>query len=282
MSLTPDELARRRSFITATDVPAILGLSPWRNAADVYMSKVHGVETPSNKAMEAGTLLESSVMKWAETQLGPIHLGDWRVAENGINAASLDGTLADGGDVVEGKTSGITGPGNPYQWGEPGTDEIPDYYLLQVQTQLLCTGKLVGWVPALIGGRGFVMFRVEANIELHQVIETRSAEFWSAVQAKTMPDQLPRLETLKYLRREPGKVVDIPSDIAAAYVRAKITETDAVREAEEAQRRLLAAIGDAEACRFNGGGFTYYEQKRKGYTVQDSSYRVLRKVKEKA
>lgn len=143
MSLTPEELDRRRQFITATDVPAILGLSPWRNAADVYWTKVRGTDQPTNDAMQAGHLLEPSVIRWAETRLGRINPGDWKVAENGINAASLDGELADGGDVVEAKTSGITGPGSPGQWGEQMTDEIPDYYLLQVQTQLLVTGKPV-------------------------------------------------------------------------------------------------------------------------------------------
>lgn len=275
--LTHEELERRRGFITATDVPAILGQSPWRNAADVWFSKTQKIEQPPNDSMAAGSLLEPSVLAWAAQQLGPLHPGDWRVGDNGINAASLDATTATG-EVVEAKTSGITGRGMPADWGDNGTDEIPVYYLLQVQTQLMVTGQRVAWVPALIGGRGFVMFRVEASPSLHEVIAEESEAFWlNHVKAEVCPDNVrPNFDTMKHLQRVAGKSVQIADELAKAYLQAAEDAKAAAKLEEESKAALLAAIGDAEACKWSGGEFSYKTQTRKGYAVAEATFRVLR------
>lgn len=282
MGLTQSELERRKQFITATDVPAILGVSPWVNAGDVYIAKTQGMASISNDAMEAGTLLEPSVIAWAETQLGPINAGDWRVHEGGIIACSLDGTLATG-QPVEAKTSGITGPGNPHQWGDEGTDEIPDYYLLQVQTQLLVTGQQLAYVPALIGGRGFVMFVVKANPSLQGVIAEHAESFWTnhVVAHEPPNDARPHIETLKRMMRVRGKVVEIDDDLVADYRLKSMLAKSAEKEADEAKAALIAAIGDGEIAKWSGGEFTFHEQTRKGYVCPDSTFRVLREKKTK-
>ena len=277
VSLTPDELERRRHFITATDVAPLCGRSPWSNAADVFAAKVYGQNSITNDAMRAGTLLEPSILAWAHEQLGGIVPGDWRVHENGINACSLDGMTVDG-EPVEAKTSGIVGPGSPHQWGEAGTDEIPDYYLLQVHAQLVITGAARAWVPALLGGRGFVMFQVRANERIAAGILQISEQFWHEhVEQRVPPEgQLPSLETLRRLKREPGLTADIPVSLVAEYQAAKELEKAATAQATEAQQRLLDAIGPAEAGCWPGGLVTYYEQTRKAYHVAESTYRTLR------
>ena len=274
--LTQDEIERRRHFLTATDVPQILGKSPWGNASDVYLNKVHRRNFTGNAATEAGTLLEPAVVAWAHQQLGGVIEGDWRVHENGINACSLDAMTLDG-EPVEAKTSGIVGPGSPHQWGEPGTDEIPDYYLLQVHAQLLVTGAKRAFVPALIGGRGFVMYVVRSHQGLEDQIQRASEQFWTEhVEARIQPDKTPKLETLKQLRREPESVVSIPDELVELYLAAKAEEKAAVAKAEAAQTQLLASLGVAEAGDYSGGRVWYSEQTRKGYQVQESTYRVLR------
>lgn len=274
--LTQDEIERRRHFLTATDVPQILGKSPWGNASDVYLNKVHRRQFKGNAATEAGTLLEPAVVAWAHQQLGGVVEGDWRVHENGINACSLDAMTLDG-EPVEAKTSGIVSPGSPHQWGEPGTDEIPDYYLLQVHAQLLVTGAKRAFVPALIGGRGFVMYVVRSHQGLEDQIQRASEQFWTEhVEARIQPDETPKLETLKQLRREPESVVSIPDELVELYLAAKAEEKAAVAKAEAAQTQLLASLGVAEAGDYSGGRVWYSEQTRKGYQVQESTYRVLR------
>lgn len=282
--LTQQEIERRRQFLTATDVPAILGVSPWVNAGDVFLQKTQAVNTfKGNDATDAGTILEPSVLAWAALKLGPLNPGDWMVHENGINACSLDAQRANG-EVVEAKTSGIVGPGDPSRWGDEGTDEIPDYYLLQVQAQLMITGAARAWVPALIGGRGFVMFCVQANRDLQEVIQENSVAFWEEhVLTRTPPPNVrASLESLKAIRREPGKTVSLADELAEQYLQANEVKKEAEKRAEEAKAALIEALADAECGKWSGGQFTFCEQSRAGYEVADTTFRVLRHKAAKA
>lgn len=275
--LTQDEIDRRRRFITATDVPKLFGKSPWGSSADVYWDKVGGRRFTGNAATEAGTILEPAVIAWAHQQLGGVVSGDWRVHENGINACSLDAMTIDG-EPVEAKTTGIVGPGTPHQWGDEGTDQIPDYYLLQVHAQLMITGARRAWVPALIGGRGFVMYRVEANSALNDAIARASEQFWREHVEQHVPPEgcVPTIETLKGIFRTPGKQTAIADELAEDYLLKQAAAAEACREAEAAKSALIAALADAEIGTYSGGKFTFGEQTRKGYTVEEATFRVLR------
>lgn len=275
--LTPEDLERRRSYVTATDMPAILGLSPWMNAADVFVAKTRGLSSVSNDAMQAGNLLEPSVLEWAASSLGEITPGGWRVHEGGLLACTLDGQTSLG-EPVEAKTSGIVGPGSPHQWGEEYSDDIPPYYLIQVQAQLLVTGAARAFVPALIGNRGFSMYVVTANGDLQGVILAQAEAFWSEhIQQNRPPtDVRPHLETLKRMMRVPGKTVEIADDLAANYFRTSELAKLAQKEADDAKAAVIEAIGDGEIAKWSDGEFTFKQQTRKGYVVEDSTFRVLR------
>ncbi len=277
--LTVDEIERRRQFITATDVAKLLRKCPpqWGGPADVYWDKVGGRPFTGNAATEAGTLLEPSVIQWAHQRLGGVVSGDWRVHENGINACSLDAMTLNG-EPVEAKTSGIVGPGTPHQWGEEGTDQIPEYYLCQVHAQLLITGARRAYVPALIGGRGFVMFVVRSQPEINEKIRQVCEQFWNEhVLPRIAPDGVsPTLETLKYLRRKPGKTAKIDPALIEEYTAAKAEEKAVDVRVKAAQAALLNALGDAEAGESPAGSFTYFEQTNPEHMTKESTFRVLR------
>ena len=71
--------------------------------------------------------------------------------------ASLDG-FTDDNRVVEIKTA-RSGKG----WGEPGSNEIPDYYILQVQHYMIVTGFEVTDVPVSIAGGSPELYEVPAD-----------------------------------------------------------------------------------------------------------------------
>lgn len=280
--LSPFELERRRQFLTATDIPAILGVGKYKNAADVYLEKTQAF-TPwdGNDATRAGNLLEPAILEWARTRLGPINEGDWCVHENGINACTLDGRLPSG-DVVECKSHGIVGPADWDAWGKEGTDDIPDVYAIQVQTQMLVTGAARTWIPALIGGRGFVLYTMERHAGIQELILEASARFWKWVQDREPPTgDAPHLETMKRMARISGKVVDIEDQLAAEYLRTCEACKAADEAKEAATEALMAAVGDAEGAKWSGGEFTYKQQTRKAFTVEAATFRVLRHKRQK-
>ena len=55
---TPEWFEARRGLVTASDVPAIMGVNPWCTARDVFLRKIHGTEFQGNANTERGKLLE--------------------------------------------------------------------------------------------------------------------------------------------------------------------------------------------------------------------------------
>jgi predicted phage-related endonuclease len=181
--------------------------------------------------------------------------------------------------VVEAKTSGIIGPSQTALWGDDGSDEVPDSYLLQVQAQLLVTGAELAYLAALIGGRGFAMFEIRPQSELQAVIAEKASAFIASLASDQAPAEPPQLETLKRLRRQPNKVLPRSDEFDELWLRldeAKATCKESDNAKDDLQRRLLAMLGDAEAAETRGGLVTYFSQDRKESLVAASTFRVLR------
>ena len=266
----------------ASEVAAALGLSPWTSPWELWARKTGRLtEEKESDALEAGTLLESAVLDWFASRI--------EVTARGVEA-SIPGTpivthpdaMTYAGNPVEAKTSGIVGPIYG-EWGEPGTDQIPEYYLIQCLVQLEATKGQVCYVPALLGGRGFVLYRVPANTDVQQAIVERAVNWFEYHVLGDRPPELttpPPLNVLKKLRREPKKVVPVELDLIDRWLVAKERAKEAQKEADMLQAEVIAALGDAEAGELPDGRMvTYYEQFRKGYVVEDTTFRVLRVTK---
>jgi hypothetical protein len=134
------------------------------------------------------------------------------------------------------------------------------------------------WVPVLIGGRGFSMYRVERNDDLIRSLLIRLSDFWENHVVKRVPPEVVPCDTsiLRRVRREPNKVVSIPGTIVSDWLDAKAAAKEAEATKERVEAVLLTCLGDAEAGDSEAGRVTFYEQTRKGYTVDDKTYRVLR------
>lgn len=180
-----DWLQKRVKGIGGSDAAAVCGLSPWKSPYQVWLEK-RGEAQPSedNEPMFWGRTLEPVIrQRYADvtgrTVTVPqdvlVHPNyDWMLA-------SLDGLTDD--RVVEIKTSR-----SPQGWGEPGTNEIPDVYMIQVQHYMTVTKLSMADVVALIGGSDFRIYEVPADSELQDLILDRESAFWEMVKAGTPPD----------------------------------------------------------------------------------------------
>jgi len=278
--ITEQQRQERKKFIGSSDMAAILGIDPWRSAADVFIEKTQDLADVENESMSLGNRLESAVLDYAEDELGPLKRNVFiPYLSNGSHlAANLDGVVASSLAPVEAKTSGIQRGFVPAEaWGD-GEDEVPEHVIIQCHVQLICTGNIVCYVPALLGGRGFVMYYVPRNEELVEIIHEKAAEFWDKFIATGTPppDVSPSLEVVKRIRRQPKKIIDIPATLIQAWRDAKEAEKAATETTRAATAQLLAALGDAEQGNSSLGAITYMEQKRKAYLVKEGVFRVLR------
>lgn len=287
---TKEQLEARKNHIGASDVGSILGLNPYKSAYDVWLEKTGKVESQADTIeTKLGKDLEQVVLNIAENELGKMERNPEKLYYQAPNikiiGSNLDAQIISDGSPVEAKTTGIKSAFAVEHWGEAGTDDIPDRIVVQCATQLLCAEKDICYVPALIGGRGYCLFAVHRDNELINIIIEKMSFFWDNYVIKDIPpeDTLPSMKYLKKMIRQPKSVVDLTAneDLISQWLAAKETKKMAEKEAAAAEIRLLEKLGTAEAGNFNTGLITYYEQHRKGYTVQKSTFRVLRFSKTK-
>ena len=174
-----DWLENRRSGLGGSDAGSILGINPYSTPLDTYLDKVgEGIEIADNDAMYWGRALEDLVADEYATRTGqkvqrrnailqhPKHpwmlanLDRWIVGQNAIlECKTAGGHLAD-------------------QWGETGTDRVPDHYLAQVTHYLAVTGAKYADIAVLIGGRDFRIFHIPRDEDLIKQIIRAEEIFW--------------------------------------------------------------------------------------------------------
>ncbi|WEB41535.1 YqaJ viral recombinase family protein [Streptomyces yunnanensis] len=254
------EEARSGRVVTATDVAAIVGLSPWMSPFSLWHHKAGTVRADSapNTAMSWGSRLEPVIAEAfadAHSDLVVHATGTW---ENGVRPwqrATPDRLLtpAPGGhpSVLEIKTSRY-GEG----FGEPGTDEVPVYYRCQVLWQLDTLGLEAAHIAVLIGGQDYREYLVRYDEDEAVFLREQAAAFLAGIESGTPPPLDGHAATYRTAQRLPGGVEEVVADISPAVAEAYRAALLDYRRAEEAKREassaVLAAMGPAKKCQASG------------------------------
>lgn len=280
MPITEEQRKDRKNHIGGSDMAAILGLDKFKTAEDVRLEKCGKLidQQVTNAAMDAGNYLEDGVLNFAETTLGKLIRNQTKAIEDSPIVVNTDAVVVADSVPVEAKTTGILWNTDEW-WGADGTDEVPDRVIVQATCHMLAWKAQLCHVPSLIGGRGFVMYAVPWNKDVADVILEAAGSFWVKNVLADTPceNSQASLQVVKMLKRTPNKVVGIDPLLVEKWLETKEEKSKAEKAAEAAQAAILAALGDAEAGQAGEyGAVTYLEQKRAGYTVKDTAFRVLR------
>jgi putative phage-type endonuclease len=247
--------------ITASKVAAILGLSPYDSPLSCW-HKMRG-NIPLEQETEdhrRGHYAEPSIIAWwrdrhpeySKVVRHPQYSGrgdlDWCAATPDAVASGkgVDDVL------VEAKTARSLD-----DWGEPGTDEIPAYYLVQVLFQLHLSGLKRAYVP--VWGSWFEMeeYVVDYDEVLANGIFGRTREFWESLKDDVPPpldDTLATFQTLKALHPliDKSDVANLDRDTAIEFVQASIDFKAAEARKRAAQSAVLDAMGNAQYADHDG------------------------------
>lgn len=239
-------LEERRKGIGASDTAAVMGISPWRTAFQVYQEKRKEVKDwQGNAAADWGTRMEPAIRQWYSDTTGrSVRLPDKIMYHKDypFMLATLDG-YTDDRRVVEIKTA-RSGHG----WGEPGTNEIPDYYAVQVQHQMVVTGFEVADVPVSIAGGSPVLYEVPANPEVQQLIIEACTEFWQRVidgnppEPVTFSDAVARFGKVSTAGDVPATDVDRQRVMDLRTIQEKLTELKS--QEEDLKGKLIISMGE--------------------------------------
>lgn len=251
----------RTKYLGGSDIAAILGISPWKTATDLWLDKIKPrIEGTGNAAAKRrGTRLEPYIVDMIREEHGLeiIARGNRYVdADVPYFAAEIDAETAD--ENVEIKT---VHPFKARDWGELDTDELPLHYVAQVQWGLGIRRRQRCRVFALIGDdlRPYVVERDDETID---AMRARAREFWERY---VLPQEPPPLDfgdrkTLDSLKRlHPGTDGStIEASAMHEHWRAVLQTATEMRDKYEgviegARAHLLAEMGDAALLRFADG-----------------------------
>ncbi len=287
---TPEWVEARRHGVGGSDVAAIMGLSPWKTPAQVWLEKTGRVE-PADLSdrpyIQFGHIMEPVIKAWYQDRHPARIVRDVRSMCQSIERpwafVSLDGEVKDGPEwgVLEFKTAR-----DSRDWA----DGVPAYYLTQVAHYLSVTGRRFADVAVFFRDScEFAEYRVTTidgpaqyhhetlDAEDMQAISSAVDEFWHGyVEADVMPALMGtdgEARELAQWHREAGGEYVTPTEDAteaiSAYQQAAADEKSARARKLAAANQIKAAIGDnkgmiTDVCRvtWSRGTSTKLDTKR--------------------
>lgn len=250
--LTAHQLETRRQGIGGSDIGAICGLSPYKTPVEVYLSKVQPAEpyTPSPQA-HWGSLMEPLIaqdyalrhrvaLDHPDTQTHKVY--DWAIG----NVDALVPKKA----VVEFKT---VWPGSPMegQFGEEGTDKVPDSYLAQVLWYMAIFDLPRAYLVAMFMRSATVReYVIERQAPLESLLLERGRLFWEnhiVMQHPPAPQKLTDVDRL-FKRADEGLELEASPELydLCGRLRERREELKRItKEAEELEIQIKADMGNA-------------------------------------
>lgn len=237
---------RRTQGVGASEAAAVLGMSPFQTAVDVYAAKYgQQAEIPAHFAYW-GNNLEDAVAKWV-TDTHP-EMGD---VMGGLTAywnehphiyASLDRVL-DQGELIplEIKTGSLRSRDD--HWTVDGRIQVPAYYQVQVQQQMAVIGAPRAYVAVLFGGNDAHLLRVERDDEfIESVLVPRLTAFWEGVQNGVPPEPTTMSDLAYAYPHEPGETT-VGSELVVEAVERRAVILSDIKAMQEEADRLTFEIG---------------------------------------
>lgn len=217
---SPEWHALRSNAIGASMAAPIMGLSPWKNAWELFNDMMGLTPDVDNAAMKRGRDLEPHARALFEQERGKAFTTpvvrhktlDWMIA-------SLDGLSEDQTEMVEIKTGGR------HLWDLALQGKIPEYYKPQIQHQLAVTDLPFAYYYAYDGMDG-ITIEVPRNEEFIEAMIDMESKFWKRMQDfdpppmpedKYVQNNSPRLEQLieelRHIRKAASREKEIKEEI---------------------------------------------------------------------
>lgn len=286
IGLTEEQLRMRRSGIGGSDIPAILGVDPYRSPWNVFSEKLGIAQPkPSSRFTTWGQKLEAVIAsEYAERREGAgerlclsptlthptrkwmLGTPDRLVIRAGRDPESVEPPLRG----LEIKNKGFF---QSSKWGDDGDDEstVPEEVRVQCHWYMEVTG-LERWdVATFIGGNDYREFVLKADAELQALLVEVAERFWrDNVLAKRAPDIDGSEAAWDYLSRAnklTGKTLTADEE-AERFAKAIIAAKGLREAAEEGknlnEQELTARLIAAGASAYNGDGWRFSVGERVG------------------
>lgn len=182
----------RKTFIGGSDMAAVLGLSRFKSACQLYAEKTGQIEMKNHEseAMYWGKVLEESVRKEFEKQTG-LHVesgGVYQHPKYDFCKGHVDGYIPSENAILEIK---CVSSYNRRLWrNDAGQYIVPVEYLIQAAYYCELSGAKRIYFAVLFGGHEFKKFHIDYTGGFKGAGESlipKAVEFWKRIQTKNPP-----------------------------------------------------------------------------------------------
>jgi len=284
-----DWLIQRRAGIGGSDAAAVLNLSPWKSALELYCDKIglNEIEDAEPDWLYWGKALEPVIAARYEKETGRTLQDDGefnirRSAHYPWMCCTIDRSIL-------GDKPGILSIKNVVGFKKAEwADEPPVEYQIQLQHEMIVLNRAWASFAVLFNGNDFGWYDVQRNDRFCAYLTQEEKKFWERVQnMQPPPPDVPADSCREALRRlypnETGSTITLPGEFIGLADRIEAIKEQAKsgkRELDAAENKLKAAIGDNTfAVLPNGITFSLKTTKRAGYAVEPTEFRTLRRVK---
>ena len=247
-----DWLKEREYGVGASEVGAVLGLSPYETPFSLWLKKTKQVEPePENEAMLMGHLLEDAVAKRWEMETGEkvikasakdiiyVH------PEHDFMRATPDRIVRGRKKLLEIKTT-VT---------QVDPDEIYPHWLAQVQYQMYVTGIHDADLAWLVQGRYFGYAHIPYDPDFAELLAAQVTEFWNECVIGGKEPDLITVDDYAMKGSDPDTTIDADDKALGELISLHKLNTEIAGkelEAETLKNAVKLFMGQAESLVFDG------------------------------
>ncbi|TXI09925.1 MAG: hypothetical protein E6Q68_09215 [Polynucleobacter sp.] len=261
----------RAKSLGGSDIGAVLGVSKYRSAVDVWMEKTgKEVSVRDSLPLRFGQFAESFVaseyalatgFSLATHDAAVIH-AQYEYMHGHIDRFILNGDTPlideDGrltaSRILECKTA------NPFaqsDWGDPGSDQVPLSYLVQCVWYMMLTNIDRTDLAVLFGNADFRIYEITRDLELEQMVLERAVSFWENHVLTDIPPAATSESDYKTLfgKSTVSKSVEAPAETCELIKKLKSLNEQIEsyeQEVSSIKQSIMGQMQDAEVLTFHG------------------------------
>ena len=279
MLINQDFTQDRTKYIGGSDIGAILGLSKFRSALDVWMVKTGKVvKSLDSLPLRFGSFAEAFVASEYTRHTGLELIHDESIylhPKHAFMSAHIDRFVHGDGiampptKILECKTA------NPFaqsDWGDVGSDQVPMSYLCQCAWYQAVTGIDEADLAVLFGNSDFRIYQIKRDKELEDLLLEKATTFWQDCVLKDIPPPPQSEADYQHLfqRSNASKTVEASAQTLEMITRLhKLNAEISTKEDEVStiKQHVMGVLEDAEAL-------TYQNQILATWKAPKPSFRV--------
>lgn len=272
-------LDSRRSGLGGSDLGVILGLNPWKTPYQLWQEKTGQAEsTHDTLQTRFGTYAEEFVAQEYTRATGrrvqrfhatlthptaPVigHVDRLVIPDGAKRAAHIRDVRTD--RLLECKTASAFAVSRGIAWGDPGTDQIPASYLVQIAAYQALTGCQYADLAVIFGNQEFRIYHIQRDLDLEAMLLDEASRWWTNhIVGGCPPDPSTETEARqRWSAHRPGTAIEADDDLVGMVrelATIQATRRDLEHDEQGLRDRIIPRIADAERMTWQGRDLLTY------------------------